>query len=193
MGQLSLAGTRLHHFHICALFESPEEELGVLGPFVKQGLDQREKSISIVAPDALQEYRLHLRAMNIDVADCEACGQLEVVPWTQAYLDAQGVFDRDRMLRTLEEMLSSSTRDGYLGTRIIGDMGWIFSAGGGRDTLIEYEAGVNALLCTHQQPAVCVYDVSRLSGQMLLDLLATHPLALIGGTVRNSPFYGRRA
>ena len=47
----SLAGTRLDKFHhVCAFFDSREEEYAILGPFFKEGLDWGEKSVHIVDP-----------------------------------------------------------------------------------------------------------------------------------------------
>lgn len=41
----------------------------------------------------------------------------------------------------------------------------------------------------YRQPAICVYDVSKLTGEMMIDLLRTHPLTLVGGIVQENPFY----
>lgn len=43
MNQLSLAGTPLDYFHICAFFNSSDEEYDILCPFYQEGLDQGEK------------------------------------------------------------------------------------------------------------------------------------------------------
>jgi hypothetical protein len=50
MDQLSLAGTPLEAFHICAFFNSRDEEYGVLNPFFKQAIDNGEKNLHIVDP-----------------------------------------------------------------------------------------------------------------------------------------------
>lgn len=48
---------------------------------------------------------------------------------------------------------------------------------------------VNEVLSRNRQPAVCVYDIEKLTGAMMMDLLRTHPLTLIGGGVQDNPFY----
>ncbi len=78
---------------------------------------------------------------------------------------------------------------GYKRLRIMGNMDWVFTDLPGSDKLIEYEAEVNEVLSRNRQPAVCVYDISKLSGGMMMDLLRTHPLTLIGGIVQENPFY----
>ena len=87
-------------------------------------------------------------------------------------------------------LLTGSGREaGYSRLRIMGNMNWVFNGTTGVDDLIEYEAEVNEVLSRNPQPAVCVYDIARLSGAMMMDLLRTHPLTLIGGVVQENPFY----
>lgn len=83
MNRLSLAGTELDYFHICAFFNSRDEEYAVLGPYYKEGADQGEKNLHIVDPAMENEHRLRLEAAGMDTAHCEACGQLEVLRWEQ--------------------------------------------------------------------------------------------------------------
>jgi hypothetical protein len=38
-------------------------------------------------------------------------------------------------------------------------------------------------------PTVCVYDVRRLSGSMMMDLLRAHPPPVMNGVIHENPFY----
>ena len=189
MNRLSLAGTELDYFHICAFFNSRDEEYAVLGPYYKEGADQGEKNLHIVDPAMESEHRVRLEAAGMDTAHCEACGQLEVLRWEQAYLDENGRFDKQRMLDAVDQLTGAGLAAGYSRVRIMGDMGWVFEDIPGAAEILEYEAEVNEVLSRNRQPAVCVYDIAKLSGAMMMDLLRTHPLTLIGGVVQENPFY----
>lgn len=189
MNQLSLAGTPLEYFHICAFFNSSDEEYDILCPFYQEGLDQGEKNLHIVSPAMLDEHRTRLVAAGIDAHGCEACGQLEVLPWHQAYMTEDGRFDKELMLANLDRLTGSGREVEYWRLRIMGNMNWVFNGTLGVNDLIEYEAEVNEVLSRNRQPAVCVYDIAKLSGAMMMDLLRTHPLTLIGGVVQENPFY----
>lgn len=188
--QLSIAGTALEYFHVCAFFNSRDEEYDVLAPFFAEGVQQGEKNVHIVDPALMDEHRMRLANAGIDTDQCEACGLLEIIPWRKAYLDEHGVFDKDRMLATLDAMTSPEGDGSYKRLRIMGNMAWALHGGAGTpEKLIEYEAEVNDVLSRNRQPAVCVYDVANLSGSMMMDLLRTHPLTIIGGVVQENPFY----
>lgn len=189
MSELSLAGTPLEAFHICAFFDSRDDEYAVLSPFFKQGLDQGEKNLHIVDPALIDDHRARLTAAGIDAPKCEACGQLSVVPWAEAYLDEAGRFNKDRMLAAVDHLTGVGREAGYTRLRIMGNMNWVFNEPPGADDLIQYEAEVNEVLERNRQPAVCVYDTAKLSGGMMMDLLRTHPLTLVGGIVQENPFF----
>jgi hypothetical protein len=189
MDQLSLAGTRLEHFHVCAFFNSRDEEFDILAPFFKEAIEQGEKNLHIINPEHAGDHRERLRQAGIDTHACEACGQLEILPWQQAYLDQDGAFDKDRMLGVVERLTGGVRETGFGRVRVVGDMGWVFAGGPGASDILEYESEVNDVLARNRQPAVCVYDIAKLSGSMMMDLLRTHPLTLIGGVVQENPFY----
>ncbi|MES2259265.1 MAG: MEDS domain-containing protein [Pseudomonadota bacterium] len=189
MNQLSLAGTELKYFHVCAFFNSRDEEYEVLSPFFKQAVDQGEKNLHIVNPAMADDHRHRLSAAGIDIPHCESCGQLEVLPWHQAYLDETGSFNKEKMLATVDHLTGTGRDAGFGRLRIMGDMGWVFADIPGAADILEYEAEVNEVLSRNRQPAVCVYDIAKLSGSMMMDLLRTHPLTLIGGVVQENPFY----
>ena len=189
MNQLSIAGKTLDHFHICGFFNSKDEEYDVLSPFYKQGVEQGEKNLHIVDPAFAQEHRDRLGCGGIDVHECESSGHLDVLTWQQGYFNEAGAFDKDTMVAALDHLTGSGRDTAFPGLRIMGNMDWALTDHPGATDLLEYEVAVNDVLSRNRQPAVCVYDISKLSGSLMMDLLRTHPLTLIGGVVQDNPFY----
>jgi hypothetical protein len=68
-------------------------------------------------------------------------------------------------------------------------MDWIVSAEGAGGSVADYERELDKLVLRHQQVTVCAYDVTRLSGTLLVQLLAAHRLAFFGGRLVESPMY----
>jgi len=189
MNAPTLAGTKLdQHFHVCAFFRSRDEQYEALTPFHKEAIDCGEKTMHIVDPQKIQQHLRRLDGHGIDTRHSIESGQLEVLGWDRAYLD-DGVFDSHRMLSLVDSVFAVGKSAGFSRLRITGDMGWAFSGAAGTERLIEYEALVNNVLNRNRQPAVCAYDVSRLTGTMMIDILRCHPLMLIGGIVQESPYY----
>lgn len=154
----------------------------MIDPFFVEGMRRGEKAVYIVDPrerDA-QQARLGPLAPSPDL--------LEVTTWNEAHLKG-GSFDQDRMMAALDVMIQEHAASGRPPMRLVGQMGWVFSQPPGIEQLVAYEASVNDVLNRGKTPTVCVYDVSRLSGSMMMDLLRAHPLTVMNGVLHENPFY----
>src|SRR6185437_5359793 len=96
--EVRLAGTALGRSrHVCAFFNTRDEEYRVLLPFIKEGFEQGDKGFHILKEDHRAEHRRRLSQAGIAVDEAERKGQLEVRRWEDAYL-REGRFDQNRML-----------------------------------------------------------------------------------------------
>lgn len=156
-------------------------------PFFKEGFDRGEKIFHIV--DA-RLHDDHVRACSdcgIEVEAAQQSGQLEVRHWEDAYLK-DGYFDGDRMIRILEEVFEGN-RAKYKLTRLMGNMEWALETVPGVTDIIEYETKLNYVLPKYPDPVVCVYDLNKHSGSVVMDILRTHPMVIIGGVLQDNPLY----
>ena len=73
--KVRLAGAALDRSrHVCAFFNSKEEEYRVLLPFIREGFEQGDKAFHIVEDGHRPEHRRRLEQAGIDVADAERKG-----------------------------------------------------------------------------------------------------------------------
>jgi MEDS: MEthanogen/methylotroph, DcmR Sensory domain len=183
-----LAGRTLSHTnHVCAFFNSREEQNKVLMPFFKEGYDQGEKLFHVVDLSLHEQHRCACQAGGIDVAGAEQSGQLEIRNWEETYIK-DGYFDGDRMIRTVEDMLHLN-RPRFRRVRVTGNMEWALKRLPGVDGVIEYETKLNYVLPKYPDAFVCVYDLNRHSGSMVMDILRTHPMVIIAGVLQENPHY----
>lgn len=183
-----LAGRTLKETrHICAFFNSREEQNKVLMPFFKEGIDRGEKVFHIVDARLHGEHLNACRDCGIDVEEAEKNGQLEVRHWEDAYLK-DGYFDGDRVTNILEEVIESN-REKYKLTRLMGNMEWALETAPGVTDIVEYETRLNYVLDKYPDPVICVYDLNKHSGSVVMDILRTHPMVIIGGVLQENPLY----
>jgi hypothetical protein len=175
--------------HVCAFFRGAEEKYRVLLPFVKDGFERGERAFHVVDPKARAEHLHRLEIAGIDTARAESSGQLKVYGWDDAHLDPEGKFDQHRMIALIEKELRQGSEQGFGASRSIGNMGWALEDHLGVEDLVEYEARLNYVLPKYEDPVICVYDISRFSAAVIIDILRTHPMVVIGGTLHENPFY----
>ena len=131
-------GSLGQHRHICAFFNSLDDEHRVLRSFIKEGFDRGDKAFHIVDPELQGEHLRRLAETGIDVEQAMGTGQLELRRWQDAYLRGDR-FDQDAMLALLEEVLQSAAASGYPLTRLVAHMEWALLDKPGVDDLVEYE------------------------------------------------------
>lgn len=189
MKPITLAGKDITQYnHVCAFFDSRKEEFDVLTPFVKEGLDNGEKSVHVVNPALTQDHFAKLHEHGIDGHACQACGQLDVLSWDDVYL-SDGTFNQDRMMNTIESVFAAGREAGYPKTRLWANMGWTLKGAPNTIEILEFESRVNEVLSRTNQLAICVYDTAKISGSLMVDILRSHPLTLIGNVIHENPFY----
>jgi hypothetical protein len=174
--------------HICAFFNSIDEEHRVLRPFFKDGFDRGEKATHIVDPDKRDEHLKRLAEAGIDVHRAMDAGQLELRPWQETYLRGDR-FDQDSMVALIEQILQSGASGGYALTRLVAHMEWALLDKPGVNDLVEYETRLNYVLPKYDDPVICTYDLSKFGASVAMDIMRTHPVVIIGGILQENPFF----
>jgi len=175
--------------HVCAFFNTIDEEHRVLGSFYKDGFDRGEKATHIVDSENQEGYLNRLAEAGINMQEMMGTGQLEVLPWTDKYV-RDNRFDQDAMLASVEELIQSGATAGYERTKLVGHhMDWLFFDKPAVNNLVEYEARLNRVLSKYDAPVICNYDLSKFGASVAMDIMRTHPLVIIGGLLRENPFF----
>jgi hypothetical protein len=153
-GPVHLAGAELGEWrHVCAFFNSADEEYGTLLSYVREGFDRGDKAFHIVDPALREAHLERLRSAGIDAEAAVRSGQLEVRVWQEAYLRG-GRFDQDAMLALIQQVLDAGHQQGYPLTRLLAHMEWALEDRPGVDDLVEYETRLNYVLPRYKDPVV---------------------------------------
>jgi hypothetical protein len=180
----SLGGQR----HICAFFNSADEEHRVLRSFFKRGFERGDKAFHLVSPELREEHLKRLAEAGIDVQEAMETGQLEVRPWQDAPLRG-GRFDQDAWLASFEQVLQSGPAAGYAQTRFLAHMEWALVDLPGVEDLIEFETRVNYVVPKYDDIVICAYDLSKFGASVVMDALRTHPVVIVSGLLQENPFF----
>jgi hypothetical protein len=174
--------------HVCVFCRGQEERDQLLLPFLAEGLWSAHKCLAVLDTTDPAEVldELLLTGPEERLAD-----QLTVLTSSEVYLTERG-FDMEEMLAffatELRGVMASSTYDCI---RTAGEMSWALQDVPGVEDLLAYEARVNQVLADHPDTAIslCLYDVDRFDGEMIVGVLRTHPRMFLSGQIVDNPFY----
>jgi hypothetical protein len=186
---IPFAGSMLGEYrHVCAFFSSPQEKYATLLPFVRDGLERGEHAYHLIPSRHLEEHLAQLGTAGIDVVAAQQRGQLQVVTAEETFL-RPGHFNVDGMLALIQGALANGTTLGFPLTRLIGYPETMLEDLAGINEFIEFESRLNDVVPSPDDPVICLYDTNLLNGTIAVDLLRTHPVAIIGGLLYENPFF----
>ena len=172
--------------HLCAFFKSHDDQYRVLLPFIKDGLECGEKAVHIVNPMRRDEHVRQLRSAGIDVAAAQQNGQFDLLDWADVHLQG-GSFDQHRTRALIHDIRRRAKEQGFQRIRFVTHMEWALEHRVDVDCLLEYEACAN--LVPSDDPVVCVYELANFGGDVVVDIMRTHPMIIIGGILQENPFF----
>ena len=172
--------------HVCAFFSTHDECYRVLLPFIQEGFESGEKVVHIIDPKRREEHVGRLESIGIDAAARQRAGQLDLRVWADAHL-RDGFFDQERTRAMMGDIRQRSQHEGFRRIRFITHMEWALEARPGVDALLEYEARAN--LVRFADPVICAYDLAKFGGDVVVDVMRTHPAIIIGGILQENPFF----
>ena len=174
--------------HLCQIYETEEEHRKLLTPYLIQGLRNNEKVFYIVDTHTAEVILEYLNSEGFDPNPYLDSGQFSMITRNEAYVK-EGNFDPDRMIELLRSETEKAIKEGYGALRVTGEMTWALRGLPGSEKLIEYEAKLNDFFPGSKALAICQYDRNQFSPEILLNILKTHPIAVIGTEICDNPFY----
>lgn len=171
--------------HICAFYRGTLDRDQVLVPYLRAGLEGGEKCIGII--DSTDPDELSAILAGEGRADE---GQLSLHRSEDSYL-LEGSFSPAEMLDFWERIAQAVfAEESYALMRAVGEMTWALRNLPGVDLLTDYEAELNRFIPRYPQAILCLYDLEKFTdGEVLIEILRTHPKVLMSRVVLENPWY----
>lgn len=173
--------------HVCALYRGSDGRDALLLPYLQAGLQAGDKCVAILDQADPDDVTARLDD-SCDARTAVESHQLDIRCSSEAYLRG-GVFSKPEMLDFWSDVVETGMGEGYSFTRSVGEMTWALRDMPGVEGLVDYEADLNRFLPQYPQVIVCLYDLDRFDGSLVVDLLRTHPKLLLRGSVIDNPYY----
>ncbi|HAH05740.1 MAG TPA: hypothetical protein DCM05_04305 [Elusimicrobia bacterium] len=182
-----LLALRLHD-HICLIYETPEEQFDAILPYIRKGLESREKCVYVADDNTAAKVERRMRQAWPDFDAWVAKKALVIVGKADSYLRS-GRFDPDEMCAFLKEAIRQAKSEGFTALRTAGEMTWALGKTPGIERLMEYEAMLNGLAQDHDCILACQFNKGRFPPELLRDALRTHPFHIWHGMLLRNFYY----
>ena len=171
--------------HVCAFYRGDHDRDRLLHGYLGAGLAAGDKCICVV-DSAFTAKRLQ----PLTRASSEAgysTGQLDIHLPESTYL-AGGEFTASDMLTFWTEGMIKAQHEGYSFCRLAGEMTWALRDAPGVENLVGYESELNRVTSSYPVVVLCLYDLDLFSGEVVINIVKTHPQVLIQGILVENPY-----
>jgi signal transduction histidine kinase len=174
--------------HLCVPYRGREEQFAVAAPFIRIGLERRERCVYVEGGVPASALLSALKSLGFEAGPAVQSGALTTIPYPGPYVE-DGRFDPERMIRWFAESDDAARSAGYSRVRYIGEMTWALGPYPGVERLAEYEAKLNPFLRERPIAVLCHYDRDRFGGDVIREMLAVHPVVVARGEVCRNAYY----
>ncbi|HWG61251.1 MAG TPA: MEDS domain-containing protein [Streptosporangiaceae bacterium] len=174
--------------HVCAFYRGPADRDRLLTAYLGAGLQAGDKCVCIVdSPTTAQRLKVMRGAGS---RSGPGGGQLDVHLPESTYL-AGGAFSTVDMLTFWTETIAKAEVEGYSFCRLAGEMTWALRDAPGVEHLVGYESELNRVTCSYPVIVLCLYDLDLFGGEVVVNIVKTHPQVLVQGILVENPYYVR--
>ena len=173
--------------HFCGLYESESERDEIMFGFLAQGL--RKKEMLVCCPDEKHQD---------DALDnvCELCpgvpkpdhDQFRLFQSKELY-HPKGFFSPVDMLKAHDDIWDENINNRKKNVRGTAEMGWALEKISGVEHLMAYESLLNTFIWGKDWISICLYDVNRFPGALIMKVLQVHPFVITGGGIFENPYF----
>lgn len=175
--------------HMCGLYESGQERDEIVFGFLAQGYLAGD--LQLYCPversqaEFYQDFPAYCPECRSQLHDPE---HFNLLPAKELYYP-DGVFDPNHMDRALNDYYIHSQAAGHRNIRATAEMVWALEAIPGIEHLMAYEARLNYFIPGKPWISICLYNINRFSGAMIMNVLRTHPFTINGGVITQNPYF----
>jgi hypothetical protein len=176
--------------HMAGLYETEQEKDEIVLGFLNQG--DLAGDLQLYCPveqnaeDFLQAYEQQYPTCQGHTADTNCFHILS----TKDLYYPDGIFSPWAMDEGLENFFAESQKNGKRNIRATAEMSWALdTVVPGIEHVMAYEARLNYFIPEKPWISICLYDVTRFSGAMIMNVLRTHPYTINRGVITENPYY----
>jgi len=176
------------HDHICMVYQTRDEQLSSLVPFIKAGLEHGEKCIYLGTENTVPSLVDNMRDYGIDADSAIAAGALEIAKAQDIYFKKSSLPTK-RVIMYLKEATNLAKEEGFPGVRAACEMNWALGNYPRVERMMEFEGNLTQFTYENDLAMMCQYKVNNFGPQLTIDAINIHPMVIVNGLICKNYYY----
>lgn len=175
--------------HICGLYETEKERDEIIMGFLHEGDVKNDLQIYFPSERTIDDFKMQYGFRYPECRDHVHNPDLFSVNNYREFYFPDGTFSPLRMLKGHEEYFAESQKNGKRNIRATAEMVWALEAIPGVEHLMAYESRLNYFFPGKPWISICLYNITKFSGSIIVNVLRTHPYTISGGVITQNPYF----
>lgn len=175
--------------HFCGLYETEAERDEIIMGFLGQGALAGDLQLYCPTERSREDFEHKI------TAHCPHCASQLHDPKVFQINSARelyypdGTFSPWAMDDGLNAFFQQTRNNGAPNVRATAEMVWALDAVPGAEHLMAYESRLNYFIEGKPWISICLYNLTKFSGKIIMQVLQTHPYIISQGVVTENPFF----
>jgi hypothetical protein len=175
--------------HFCGLYETERERDEIVLGFLHQGDIENDLQYYCPAERTSENFQDVYQKNYPDCAGHVHDSERFILSSAKDLYYPDGIFSPVSMDKGLNNFYKASQQKGKRNIRATAEMIWALEAIPGIESLMVYESRLNYFIPGKPWISICLYNLARFSGAMIMKVLQTHPFTISGGVITKNPYF----
>lgn len=175
--------------HIAGFYETAGERDEIIMGFLHTGDVKNDLQIYFPAERTAENFIEEYGTRYPDCKDHLYDRDIFSINNSKEFYYPDGVFSPERMLAGHEEYFVQSQKKGKRNIRATAEMVWALQTIKGVEHLMAYESRLNYFFPGKPWISICLYNITKFPGSIIVNVLRTHPYTLSGGVITRNPYF----
>lgn len=175
--------------HIAGLYENEDERDEIIMGFLHEGDIKNDLQLYCPAERSATDFKERYSGKFPECKDhVNDPARFSVNSAKELYYP-DGTFSPVCMDKGLNKFYNDSQKNEKRNIRASAEMIWALQAIPGIEHLMAYESRLNYFIPGKSWISICLYNITKFSGSIIVNVLRTHPYTISGGVITQNPYY----
>lgn len=175
--------------HICGLYENATERDEIIFGFLGRGYSEGDLQVYCPVERSPDEFYYDFGLFCPQCSNKLHDSNHFDLRSAEEFYFPNGFFDPWHMDEALNTYFDQSQLNVKRNVRATAEMSWALKNIPGVESLMAYESRLNYFIPGKPWISICMYNITKFSGAMIMNVLKTHPFTINGGIITQNPYY----
>lgn len=176
-------------FHMAGLYENEAERDEIITGYLATGAEANNLQLYTPVEQSAEAFKQKILKHKPGLKEKLEDPDILKIQYAKYLYYPKGYFSPWEMDKSLNTFYENEAQNQGRSVRATAEMSWAIEAIPGTENLMAYESRLNYFIPGKPWISICMYNLKKFSGDIIMQVLQTHPYVINGGIITQNPYY----